>query len=239
MTGTPIALDAYELIADQYAARIDTKAHNAYYDRPAMLSLLPPVQGLTVLDAGCGPGAYTEWLLQQGAAHVTGVDVSPKMTKLAEKRAKGAARILCADLRKPIDFLAAESCDLVLSALAMDYIEDWSAVFQEFHRILRPGGFFVFSAQHPAPEFFQTHGNGNYFEIEQVSFVWRGFGTVVEMPYYRRSLEQMINPLIEAGFAVERVLEPRPVEEFKAHDPEDYEKLLRQPGFICFRARKS
>jgi hypothetical protein len=52
----PIALEAYSRLADASAARIDTKAHNAYYDRPAVLSLLPPVEGKRVLDAGCGPG---------------------------------------------------------------------------------------------------------------------------------------------------------------------------------------
>jgi hypothetical protein len=52
----PIVLEAYSCLADAYAARIDTKAHNAYYDRPAVTSLLPPVAGKRVLDAGCGPG---------------------------------------------------------------------------------------------------------------------------------------------------------------------------------------
>ena len=48
----PIALAAYEKLAERYAALIDTKPHNAYYERPAMLSLLPKIQGKHVLDAG-------------------------------------------------------------------------------------------------------------------------------------------------------------------------------------------
>jgi 2-polyprenyl-3-methyl-5-hydroxy-6-metoxy-1,4-benzoquinol methylase len=63
----PLALEAYEQLAEAYAARVDTKPHNAYYERPATLSLLPDVTGSTVLDAGCGPGAYTGWLVQHGA----------------------------------------------------------------------------------------------------------------------------------------------------------------------------
>ncbi|MBV8887170.1 MAG: hypothetical protein JO235_24685 [Chroococcidiopsidaceae cyanobacterium CP_BM_RX_35] len=42
----------YEQFAERYAAGVETKAHNAYYERPATLSLLPEVQGLQVLDAG-------------------------------------------------------------------------------------------------------------------------------------------------------------------------------------------
>ncbi len=39
----PVAQQAYDVLAEAYAARIDTKPHNAYYERPATLSLLPDV----------------------------------------------------------------------------------------------------------------------------------------------------------------------------------------------------
>ncbi len=63
----PIAQDAYNEMAEAYAARVDAKPHNAYYERPATLSLLPDVSGRRVLDAGCGPGVYAEWLADRGA----------------------------------------------------------------------------------------------------------------------------------------------------------------------------
>ena len=34
-------------------------------------------------------------------------------------------------------------------------------------------------------------------------------------------------------------LEPRPTEEFKRADPEDYEELSQRPSFLCIRALKS
>jgi len=74
----PIALAAYEKLAERFAAMADTKVENALYERPATLSLLPDVRGLEVLDAGCGPGFYSEWLLDRGT-EVTAIDVSPKM----------------------------------------------------------------------------------------------------------------------------------------------------------------
>ncbi|HET91353.1 MAG TPA: class I SAM-dependent methyltransferase, partial [Chloroflexi bacterium] len=63
----PIAQEAYNSMAEAYAARVDTKPHNAYYERPATLSLLPDIRGKRVLDAGCGPGVYAEWLAESGA----------------------------------------------------------------------------------------------------------------------------------------------------------------------------
>ncbi len=45
----PVALSCYEAMAEQYAAAVDTKPYNAYYERPAVLSLLPALAGLNVL----------------------------------------------------------------------------------------------------------------------------------------------------------------------------------------------
>jgi hypothetical protein len=51
-------------------------------------------------------------------------------------------------------------------------------------------------------------------------------------------LGEVINPLLEAGFALERLLEPTPTDEFRAKLPEDYAELMRRPGFLCVRAVK-
>jgi SAM-dependent methyltransferase len=233
----PIALAAYEQLADAYAERIDAKAHNACYDRPAVLSLLPPVAGRRVLDAGCGPGVYAEWLAGHGA-EVVGIDVSPRMVELARLRLGGTATLFRADLARPLDFLPPASFDLVLAALTLDYVRDWDAVLGEFARVLRDPGHLVFSVGHPADEFYDHHPGGSYFDVECVEYEWRGFGTPVRVPYYRRPLQAMLTPLLGAGFALERLLEPRPVPEFKDRDPADYDKLLRRPGFLCVRARK-
>ena len=68
----PIAYDAYQRLADAYASRIDSKPHNAYYERPAMLAMWPDLRGKYVLDAGCGPGVYSEELVLRGAPHGLG-----------------------------------------------------------------------------------------------------------------------------------------------------------------------
>jgi len=239
MHDEPIARAAYDELADAFSAQIDTKAHNAFYDRPAVISLLPPVAGKRVLDAGCGPGAYTERLVDMGA-EVIGIDSSPRMVDIANRRLNGKATIVEADLGQPLKFLDSASFDLIVSALTLDYIKDWNALFREFYRLLRATGYLVFSAHHPFDEFYDHHPGGNYFEVELVDyeFDWPAYGVRVRVPYYRRPLSAMLEPLLGAGFALQRLVEPQPIPEFQKHDSRDYSKLMRQPGFICLRAAK-
>jgi hypothetical protein len=127
----------------------------------------------------------------------------------------------------------------VLAPLVLDYVREWGPVFVEFHRVLKAGGGLVFSMEHPFSKFYTYHSTGNYFETELVEWEWSGFGIPVRVPSFRRSLGETINPLLEAGFVVERILEPVPTEDFRAAEPDDYEKLTRRPGFMCVRARKA
>src|SRR5947208_3677609 len=149
MTDKPIAFDAYEQLADAYAARVDTKDYNAHYEMPAMLSLMPEVAGKQALDAACGPGRYAEWLVQHGAAAVTAFDVSPRMLANARRRLGTSVRIERADLNQTLGFLPDETIDLVVCALALDYVRDWRLPLREFHRALRASGVFIFSMEHP------------------------------------------------------------------------------------------
>jgi hypothetical protein len=50
---------------------------------------------------------------------------------------------------------------------------------------------------------YEFHPGGNYFEVERVEDVWRGFGPSVRVPRYRRSLGAMLDPLLAAGITVD------------------------------------
>jgi SAM-dependent methyltransferase len=233
----PVAQEAYDELAEAYAAMVDTKPHNAYYERPATLSLLPVVKGKLVLDAGCGPGAYSEWLVAHGA-DVVAMDANEKMVRLAKQRLGDKVPVLQANLESPLDFLADASFDVIVSPLVMDYIKLWMPTFKEFHRILKLGGCLVFSMEHPYMKYATHHLMSNYFKVERVEYVWRGFGKPVRVPSYRRPMSAVINPLLKAGFILDQILEPLPTQEFKEEDPEEYEELIRSPGFMCIRAVK-
>jgi SAM-dependent methyltransferase len=233
----PIAYDSYEELADHYAAGIDTKPHNAYYDRPAMIAMWPDLSGKQVLDAGCGPGVYAELLHARGA-FVTAIDVSDRMIFLAKRRLGKKADIQLVDMTQPLTMFPNECFDFVNAPLCLDYIEDWRALFSEFKRILKSGGQFQFSCGHPAfdAEYYKTK---KYFSVEQVNSVWGGFGKDVLMRGYRRSLQELLMPLVEVGFLIQRVHEPLPTRDFRRTDPRRYESLMQRPAFICIQAKKA
>jgi SAM-dependent methyltransferase len=227
---------AYEDLADSYNNIIDHKPHNAYYDRPNTLSLLPNVAGKSIFDAACGPGKYAEILISRGAT-VIGCDISPKMIAHAKNRNKGIGSFFVHDLSLPIKQLNNASFDIVLCALAMHYIEDWNATIEEFYRVLKPNGCLVISIEHPFFEY-NYFKSTQYFSIEHVKCTWSGFGKPVEVPSYRRSLQECINPLTNNGFYIDQLLEPKPTKEFEKSDPKHYNELNEFPAFICIRAFK-
>lgn len=229
----PIARAAYDELADTYAEDVKTNAYNAELEFPATTSLIPSVEGKRVLDAGCGTGFYTKWLVERGA-DVLGVDVSEEMLSHAVEVVGDRAEFERSDLRESLDFATERSFDGVISALALGYIENWDRVFAEFNRVLRPGGFLVFSTGHPLDQFAPEDGEGeNYFQIERASKEWE-----VNVPYYRRPFSEILNPMVGNGFRLDRIVEPQPTEAFAEQRPERYEKESRNPVFLCVRATK-
>lgn len=236
MSDKPIAYEAYQELAEHYAAMIDTKPHNAYYDRPAMVKLWPDLQDRYVLDAGCGPGAYTQLLLERGAK-VTAVDISERMLELARQRVGERAQFRLLNLAEKRIDLHDSAFDFINAPLCFDYIEDWDGLLKECHRVLKPGGLLQMSCGHPAfdAEYYQTQ---RYFDVEQVQCTWKGFGKNVVMHSYRRSLADILNPFLRQNFQIKQVVEPLPTEDFKRADPIRYSRLMHRPSFLIIQAER-
>lgn len=223
----------YDTIASRYAAQIDERPWNALYERPTTLSLLPDVAGKDVLDAGCGPGWYADWLARQGAC-VVAVDCSRSMVELTGRRLGARVRVLQGDVRNLRGLVLDEAFDLVLSSLALHYLDDLSEVFVEWARILRPGGALVFSTHHPIHQ--ASLLDPGYLRPALIEERWGWLDET--MRYYRRPLRDLTEPLASAGFVIERICEPTPTEALRVSDPKGYDLLCRVPAFIFVRARK-
>jgi ubiquinone/menaquinone biosynthesis C-methylase UbiE len=219
----------YETFADEFLAVAKNGFFNGHYDRPACLALLGDVAGRRVLDAACGPGLYAEELIRRGA-DVVGFDQSPRMVELCRERVRqGDFRVH--DLADPISWLPDSSVDLVLFALAIEYVDDRVAALRELRRVLRPGGAMVFSRLHPTGDWLR-HG-GSYFDLRVVNETW---STGWQVRYWLMPLQVTCEEIHQAGFLIERLVEPRPVPEAAARQPDMYDMLMREPrGFMAFR----
>lgn len=222
----------YDDVAGWFEAHAAVSPWNALYDRPAVLGLLGDVRGLRVLDAGCGPGLYAEALLA-GGAEVVGCDASPPMVELARRRVGDAADLRVHSLEDPLDWLPDASIDAAVSALVHHYVTDRVGFLREVHRVLRPDGALVLSTTHPADDWRRL--GGSYFEVGTVVERWQiGW----DVTTWRAPLTTLVDEFAEAGFVVERLLEPQPDPAMAGTHPEAYAQLATAPGFVAFRLIK-
>jgi ubiquinone/menaquinone biosynthesis C-methylase UbiE len=231
-------VNAFNKLAVDYEHTVDVESvYNTHYERPAMLKQLPDdLTGLSVLDAGCAAGWYTEQLLNRGAT-VTSIDVSPNMVEATKRRVGTAANVLCVDMNEQLPFVE-NAFDIIISSLTLHYLEDWQKIFSKLKRILKTDGTLLYSVQHPFIDFEFSKVEGKtkgYYETELVVFPWnkRKAGRV-EVPFYRRPLHKMIGDTSQF-FVIEKFIEPQPIAELKELDPVRYEKLMTTPSFLIMK----
>jgi len=219
----------YDAFAEDYLLHARGSAYNAYYDRPAVLEVLGNVEGLRVLDAGCGPGLYTAELVAHGASHVVGIDGSPEMIRLATEAVKGPVELRVHDLSEPFHWLEDCSFDAAVMALVIHHLDDRVGALCEVARVLRPGGRLVVSTHHPTSDWVRK--GGSYFTVEKIRETWsRGW----QVAYWRQPLEATCAEFAAAGLSIEQLREPRPSELLHERYPEAAAKLSLEPGFIVF-----
>jgi ubiquinone/menaquinone biosynthesis C-methylase UbiE len=116
----------------------------------AMVDRVPP--GLAI-DAACGTGRHTAYLLERGHK-VVAIDSSGAMLSKARQRAPEADIRSGSLLDLPI---ADGSADLVLCALALTHFADLGPPVAEMSRIVRRGGHVIVSDIHPVPVTMGAH----------------------------------------------------------------------------------
>lgn len=132
----------------------------------ALLDAAKVAAGTRVLDVCCGHGIVSQKAAQRGA-HVTGVDFSPAMIRMARENAPTADFIEGDALDLPCDD---GTVDAVVMGFGILHVPDAEAAAAEAARVLKPGGRFAYSCWHGAektsalPAVFQAiaeHGDPN------------------------------------------------------------------------------
>ena len=220
---------------------------NNLFELPTLFSLLPDLEGKKVLDLGCGSGERCIDYLKKGAASVTGVDISEKMLAVAEAE-NNDPRITY--LKMPMEEIGSidDEFDVVISSLAFHYVEDFGGVVANVYRLLRDGGIFLFSQEHPLATCYSGKGdrwtrdeNGKklYANIADYCVERRNDSTwfVEGVQRYHRMFSTIVNTLCDAGFRILKMAEPYPTEELVRKYPEYYD-LYHKPDFLFVKAAK-
>lgn len=207
--------------------------------------LLPDFRGKRMLDLGCGYGWHCIYAAEHGASAVVGIDISRRMLEVARaKTSFPQVRYRCVAM-EDMEFDEG-SFDVVLSSLALHYIEDFEPVVRKVHRFLKPGGSFLFSVEHPV---FTAYGTQDWYYGEK--------GEILHFPVdnyyyegkrvahflgenvikYHRTLTTYLNGLLANGFQIDSVVEPQPPERLMETVP-GMKDEMRRPMMLIVSAGK-
>jgi len=212
---------------------------------PALRALLPDMNGLRVVDLGCGFGWFCRFARGAGAARVVGLDLSERMLDRARGETRDdAITYQRADLEHLE--LPQAAFDLAYSSLALHYVEDLGRLFATVHRALVPGARFVFSIEHPI---FMASRRPGWITDAEGRKSWPVDSYHMEGPRrtdwladgvlkYHRTLGTTLNLLIRNGFAIRHVEDFGPSEAEIAARPDLAEERER-PMFLLVAADRA
>ncbi|KAA6183031.1 bifunctional 2-polyprenyl-6-hydroxyphenol methylase/3-demethylubiquinol 3-O-methyltransferase UbiG [Thiohalocapsa marina] len=110
-----------------------------------------PLQGLSILDIGCGGGILSESMARLGA-RVTGAEITPKNVRVAQIHAQWSGldidyRLTTADALAE----AGETFDAVLNMEVVEHVENLSGFLSSCGRLVRPGGVMILATINRTP----------------------------------------------------------------------------------------
>ncbi|HEX7216192.1 MAG TPA: class I SAM-dependent methyltransferase [Methylomirabilota bacterium] len=211
-----------------------------------LLALLPPIPGRRVLDLGSGAGQLAHHLATRDAAEVVAVDLSERMLERARAEWAHPRVTYRRDAMERLAFEPARF-DLVVSSLALHYVEDYAGLVARIAGWLAPGGVLVYSTEHPI---YTARLPGEGWVVDQAGrrtgwsidrYAEEGAREetwfVAGVRKVHRTLATLINGLVDAGLVVERLIEPVPSEQWLREHP-DWADERRRPMFLLVRAGK-
>lgn len=183
--------------------------------------LLPPVEEMAFVELGCGGGQASVGAAQEGATSVVGIDFSTEQLRHATRLGEFYdvdVQFAAGDVTNVP--LAEDAFDVAFSGWVYFMVEDLAAALTEARRVLRDDGVLVFDVPHPFYELFDPESG----ELERSYHATGPRHNSIdeaydaEMVIFDRTVGDLHNALVDAGFLVERIEETP-----DSDDPAEYE----------------
>lgn len=219
---------------------------NTVLEQPAFWSLILEITGKRVLDLGCGYGESCRWYLERGAEKVVGVDISEKMIVRAKAVNPDPRIEYMVAAMEELKFTAG-TFDFIGSSLAFHYVADFSGLIDRIAGWLSPGGYLVFSQEHPIATAKHAQkgwckddqGNKQHWKMDDYhdEGVRKQYWFIDGVLKYHRTMETIFNTLIQRQLEILYLREPvaSVAEEAKRPDLADER---RRPPFLIIQCRK-
>jgi cytosine/adenosine deaminase-related metal-dependent hydrolase/ubiquinone/menaquinone biosynthesis C-methylase UbiE len=157
--------------------------------------MLPDINGLDVLDAGCGTGRWLQLLASRHPASLIGVDASAQMLHRATAKLGSASSLrLGSCTALPV---LDSTVDLVLASFVLSYLENLDIFARELHRVTRPGATIFLTDMHP-----DTAISCNWKRSFKIN------AKDEQIPATKRFIQQITDTFQACGFELLTLLEP-------------------------------
>ncbi|MGH3152737.1 MAG: class I SAM-dependent methyltransferase [Streptosporangiaceae bacterium] len=210
MTTAKLPGGDYDAYASQYAANVAWREQGGidgdpYGLLPPLLELLGDIAGCRVLDAGCGEGYLARVLTARGA-HVTGIDLSPRLIELARVQdPAGNTDYRVADLSQPVPDLAGRF-DAVASYLVLNDVPDYRGFAATLAASLKPGGRAVLAFNNPYSAVVDRHV-ADYFNSGAASR-YRGLWEVgIKTYHYHQTLADYLDAFLTRDLHLTKLID--------------------------------
>lgn len=196
-TDTRLQQNTYDQFADDYAqsyVRDGTNEFNFNLDLtiPRLIQIAGNVDGLTVLDAGCGEGIVFRTLTGT-AARVVGLDIAPRLIAYARERdVTQTITYETCDLSQPLPHYA-DTFDLIVSNMVLNDVPDYHGFLRTMWSVLKPYGRFVLSMNNPYSALIRNKVE-NYFDSSVITQY--GLGPVY---YFHRTMDRVCSSISRSG----------------------------------------
>jgi SAM-dependent methyltransferase len=219
---------------------------------PHLMQVLGPLEGLRVLDVGCGEGYLARRMARRGARvwAFDWMEILISHARREEQKRSLGIRYTVADASRPFPYPSV--FHLVVASMVLKDMPKVETTVSEAYRVLRKGGRFVLTVLHPcfcmnasqwqARKSIRKGQRTVSFELE-APYTARGeylktvSGSDAEIVHFHRPISYYVALLRRNGFLLSGLWEPV----FKPGKPcpENYEYAVFLPPFLLMEGTKA